>query len=319
MSLQQVLGEREDILELLAEKSRRASELRRNAESLASLIRDRYSRDSDLSKLVKNILATYSLPPPPIRDPLVEAVRQIEEYSSRVEEYIGRMTRYASSLEQLERGLERLRNGISEVKKWHEALTSINEYLASSSLKLLRRAERLLKALPLEDPIKSLDEINALFADVERHNRTCMGVYESRVAELESLLEESNKLFKKAYSLSSSEEIIEIKAALNDLEKSVLELREEPEKMRDFRKVKERLSEVHRRLREFLTNTISDDEKVLLREYSRLRIALGGKSIRFSYLVEQLSRRSGLGIEETMLLIYKMCKKGLVKVQAKIF
>ncbi len=321
MSLRLEVVEKGDQLEKLAEVSRRALELRRRIKGLMELLKERYSSNPRLSELVENIAKAFSPPQPPSEKELYTTSRTLEEYSKVLEEYSERLVRCAAALEKLEQALGRLEELSEKLKKWCELVGEANPYLKSEGLKLASRATKILESVPLEDPARSLADCNALVREMARQVKLCKRVYERRVDELLCLVESALKIAKRAeIAALDIERGSEVRAIMDRLRRILAELedaRRDPKPVK-FGEVKREVLELKGRLAAVIEGSVSEEERKIMEELARLARASASKGLSLCYVAESAARAAGVSVVEALEEIYKLNKRGLIKVQVKV-
>ena len=313
---------REEGLERVEKAVKRVNELRASLNALFNAIRSRYSSDPRLSKLVENLLEAYRPPNPPDSDRLLEVSSSLEEYAAGLERSVKALTRYAVALDRLNEELNKLERLASELDKWGSLLRDVAPHLSSEALRLVSRVNRLLQQLPLEDPLRTLDEASITVREARRLSRVCKSVYANRVNEL---LSSASQLLKSLRRASRSTSIItasearmyeeEVRKIISRLEEA---LREPLSHGLNLSPIREELKKLEEASSKLLEGLLSGEEEAVVRELERLARALEDRGVELSTLIEALSRKTGLSIERAAYLLYVVEKKGFARLHVKL-
>lgn len=317
-----VEAQKEEGLERVEKAVRRVNELRASLNALFNAIRSRYSSDPRLSTLVENLLEAYRPPHIPDSSRLLEVSSSLEEYAMGLERSVKLLTRYAIALDRLSEELGRLEKLAGELEKWGSLLRDSAPHMSSQALKLVSRVSRLLQHLPLEDPLRTLDEASIAVREARRLCRLCRNVYVNRVNELLSSASQLLKTLKRASKSSSMVAASEARVYEEEVRKIVGSLEEaarEPlNNSLNLSHVRERLKELEEASSRLFEGLLSGEEEDVLRRLERLSRALGERGVGFTTLVEAISRKTGLSIERAAYLLYVVEKKGFVRLQVRL-
>ncbi|RLF05531.1 MAG: hypothetical protein DRK00_04195 [Thermoprotei archaeon] len=313
---------REEGLERVEKVVKRVNELRANLNALFNAIKSRYSSDPRLSKLVENLLEAYRPPDPPNGDRLLELSSSLEEYAAGLERSVKILTKYAVALDRLNEELDKLEKLVGELDRWSSLLRDVAPHLSSEALKLVSRANRLLQQLPLEDPLRTLDEASITVREARRLSRVCKRVYANRVNELLSsasqLLKTLRRAARSTSMMGASEARMyeaELRKIIDRLEAALREPLEQGLSLSPLREELKRLEEASSKLLEGL---LSREEEAVVRELERLARALEDRPVELSRLIEAVSRKAGLPIERAAYLLYVVEKKGFARLHVRL-
>jgi len=312
----------EDTLRKAEKIIRRINELRASFESIKKTLQAKYSTEPRLKELVENLLQAYSPPPPPSTEQLALASKSLEGYTAQLEDVVRKLASYVLSLEDLSHSIKRLEEEVQHLAVWEERLAKMAPHLASECHKLRARSMRLLSQVPLEDPSRSLDEIELTLQEARRLSRIARGVYEGRVAEAIAMAGRIRKLLEKALRIASMEEA----EGLRSTEREVDEIAKLLERARsnpleygvDLDDAKSRLSAAESQVAPLISKSLSGEEQAVLRQLERAHRLAQGKSMSIAALADAVSRSTGLPVEEVLKTIYSLSRKGLVDVRVRV-
>ena len=318
----EVVSVEKDPLKELADRARRIEELKRKIESLVESLSKSYTGSERLSKLIENLLKTQAPPPPPPKNKLSDAALELGEYEYQLKRYLEHLTEHAEILRRLSELEGMVTSRLEEVKKWAEKMENINPYYASQARRVVSKAKRVLDELPLASPKESLERLNETYGNMARVVRMCQSIYAGKLKELEGLVGSARKILGKARSVARLEEadvIMRAKKVLEEAEARLSEARARaPYDSLDVVELRRKLEEIHKQLRNLVLSSLTEEETSLLEEYGRLAKAYKGKYAPYHLLLEQLSRATGLKIEDVQNKLYSMSKKGMIKVLVKL-
>ncbi|HDD63763.1 MAG: hypothetical protein DRJ32_04270 [Thermoprotei archaeon] len=318
MSTGKLVTKRAD-LETLTDILNRAEKLKKQIENLVDTLVKVYSSRGNLKPMVERIVREYELKPIEIDGSLV---RNLEDYVRDMELYLKKLIRYADHLDKLSNGLDNMDKLASDLEAWANLVKDLNEYLYSEALKALSRYNAFLTKIGNLEVSEALSTAAVISDDLRMLTRNCRTLVLKRIREIRSSLGSLRSLAQIADRiavLEDKEKVTRIKEWISETERK-LDLIEQRAPYTDESLVGygAKIREYMDFLKRVVSEMLSKEETRVLKEIGKIGRALDGRSIRFHELVELVSRYSGLSIDESMKIVYKLSKKNLVKVNVKL-
>lgn len=308
-------------LDKLESLARRANELKANLNALLHAIETKYLHDPRFSSLVKNMLRTIHPPEPP-SEQLFLVSSSLEKYVSALEHSVKTLTEYAVALDRLYEELDKLNKELSELSAWGELLKEVAPHLASEAQKLQASAQKLLSQPSLEDPKRSLDEVELMLKDIRSHLRVCKTAYINRVNELLLTTSQLARMVKRASRsslLTETSRILSYEESLRKLEEKLNRAAKQPiETMLSLSQVKAELDRIEGELSQLTDLDANSEEEMIIREIDRLAHALENRAVNLTLVIETISKRTGLPIEKVLYQLYLMEKRKVVSIYVKL-
>ncbi len=322
MTEKAVAVEKIDPIEYLAEKANTVVRLKKRTENLIKLIEDRYKDDENLSKLVENLLTTISLPEPPPENRILQTGYEISSYETQLKRYLDTLTRYTLALEELSQNLRELKEKLEILTQWNRIIQNIDPYFLLEGNRLAKKATKILEELSLEDPVMSSQEIKVLSKNIDKHLRLVKKIFLKRINEILSEIQENEILINRVISFSDivergkidvlREKLINIKTIIEKAKNNPLDYQVNLEEKR------KEIEEIKRFINDFLKSKISPEEEKILSTITRASKFFANRKVSYSYLVDYISKETGIPLYETQKLLYKLDKKKVIKLNISL-
>jgi len=317
-----VVEARGDPVEEIAEKARRVRELRRRIEELMKALEEKFSGPSRLRLLVENLKRTKTPPSPPPQDRLTETATELSTYEAELREYLKDLTETIEILSRIADFEGKVSTGIKEAEEWAAKAEGINPYHASQVRRIVEKAQRALNDLPAVSPRESLRELTTSYEELSQAVRLCRAMYMNRIKELEGMVGSLRKLLDKARRVARLEDAEILERARQKIEEAEARLSEArtnaPRDSLNPVELRESLIAVEESLKSIISSSMSEEEERVLKEYGRLVKAYEGRHVALSTLIDQLSRATGLTVEQVQEKLYSLDRKSLIRVLAKL-
>ncbi|MCS7104712.1 MAG: hypothetical protein NZ954_04020 [Thermofilaceae archaeon] len=308
-------------LDKLESLARRANDLKANLNALLHAIETKYLHDPRFSSLVRSVLRTVQPPEPP-SEQLFLVSSSLEKYVNALEHSVKTLTEYAVALDRLYEELDKLNRELSELSAWGELLKEVAPHLASEAQKLQASAQKLLSQPPLEDPKRSLDEVDLILKDIRSHMRVCKTAYVNRVNELLLTTSQLARMVKRASRsslLTETSKFLSYEESLRKLEEKLNRAAKQPiETMLNLSQVKAELDRIESELSQLTDLDANSEEEMVIREIDRLAHAFENRAVNLSLVIETISKRTSLPIEKVLYQLYLMEKRKVVSIYVKL-
>jgi len=312
---------REESLERLEALVRRANELRASLNALLNAIESKYSSDPRLGSLLQNVLKAVR-PPDISSEQLLSVSSSLERYVEELERSVKILTEYVVVLDKLQEALSALEGELEELEAWCELLRDLAPHLAAEAAKVAASISRYTAQPPLEDLKRAYSEAELLLREAKRCSRVCRTAYVNRVNELLAVAQQLAKTAKRVHAslaLTDASAILAIEDSLRALISQLSEASSKPLKARlNLLQVKSELDAIEQKLSSLSEHVPAEGDAKLVRELERIAIALEGRTIALSNLLEILAKRTGLPLDAILRQLVLLEKKGLASIQVKL-
>ena len=320
MSITELRG-RGNLVDEIEEAAARIKALREKVDKVRRSIFENISEDEELSALLKSIVES-SEPPEVPQSKLLPAAEGLKEYEERLKNYFEFLVELENKVQKIEKLRGELGEVMRELEAWRSKLSSLSPYHSAEAFKARQKAEDALREIGARPLSETLEELRLSYERGLHVAKVCRVVYSNALKELEGRLGSLRKLVEKARKVARMEDSAVIEEASRLVEEAEARILEAKEKMPfddvDVAELRTKVVEAASKLEEIVSRELGPDERRILEEYGRLVKAYEGRRVRFYRLVEHLSRSTGLSLEDTLKLLYRLEKKNLVRILSRL-
>jgi len=320
MSITELRG-KGNLVDEIGEAAARVKALREKVYKVRRAIFENISEDEELSALLKSIVES-SEPPEVPQSKLLPAAEGLKEYEESLKNYFEFLVELENKVQKIEKLRRELGEVMRELEAWRSKLSSLSPYHSAEAFKARQKAEDSLREIGAHPLSETLEELRLSYERGLHVAKVCRVVYSNVLKELEGRLGSLRKLVEKARKVAGVEYSVVIEEAARLVEEAEARLLEAKERMPfddvDVVALRARVVDAAGKLEEIVSRELGPDERRILEEYGRLVKAYEGRRVRFYRLVEHLSRSTGLSLEDTLKLLYRLEKKNLVRILSKL-
>uniref|UniRef100_A0A7C1P0S9 Uncharacterized protein n=1 Tax=Thermofilum pendens TaxID=2269 RepID=A0A7C1P0S9_THEPE len=311
---------RRELLDYIVSSGSRAREKIAEAERLLSFVKSRVESNPRLKELLGRVAESLWIPDPPLPGSAEEVGRRLEEYEKHLDALLEKLKTLSLAVDVLERVLPEVDKLRDRLERWALVMRDVSPPLHSELARFLARLNRVLQGLPSLEVGKGAELLRDLLESGEQLEAKVRAEYNKSVGLLLSEVSLVKELLSKALNVSYPHDRFE-------LEEGMKKLSEVEQRLHDLKKVPAPFSppQVHAELARIkalasqrLSEAVKPGEAAVLEAFSKL--AAGGEHRLYLLheLVESISRRSGISLEEVLVTLYELSRKGLIKPLVKI-
>ena len=264
-----------------------------------------------------------NVPKPPRTDEeLKDLISSLREYVIYSRQRLESMREYMRELRLLSEMLIEVEERAQLLKTWSEVIRDLEPRAYSEAVHALNKVKRIREYTDVKNLRILLKEVSEVHNDVESCLRLCQRIYERRLNVIKEQTETAIKLYRGARRLAMVTDVTLIDGAysrlmgiMNALENAK---RKAPFVDLDLQEMEKEVRGIVTKFRDLLDSAVGGREARVLKALSTLAPQYGEKALPFHVVVMQISRASELSVNEVLLTLYSLSKKGLAPVRMRL-